>query len=222
MLVPGLLGARLAGALLVYDSHELATSVPYRERTWAAFVAAVERLVVPRCAAVITVSLFGSVALPELLARTAEADVGVTLLQDSWRCSRRPGPRSSQPRGVRPARARGAGRPGRRAGGSARSGSGLRAAVRRSRHGGGDGATRPGEGPRVRSRPRRRAVVGAAQERAAPTESARMIWVAARISYAASSGEVSPPQMRTAGLRGGSYGASTPVIPARRPARARA
>jgi glycosyltransferase involved in cell wall biosynthesis len=56
MLLPALLGARLAGALLVYDSHELATSVPYRERTWAAFVAAVERLVVPRCDAVITVS----------------------------------------------------------------------------------------------------------------------------------------------------------------------
>ena len=56
MLLPGLVGARLAGALLVYDSHELATSVPYRERAWTAFVAAVERLVVPRCDAVITVS----------------------------------------------------------------------------------------------------------------------------------------------------------------------
>jgi glycosyltransferase involved in cell wall biosynthesis len=56
MLVPGLLGARLTGALLVYDSHELATSVPYRERSWAAFVAAVERFVLPRCDAVITVS----------------------------------------------------------------------------------------------------------------------------------------------------------------------
>jgi glycosyltransferase involved in cell wall biosynthesis len=56
MLLPGLLGARLAGARLVYDSHELATSVPYRERTWAWFVAAIERLVVPRCAATITVS----------------------------------------------------------------------------------------------------------------------------------------------------------------------
>jgi glycosyltransferase involved in cell wall biosynthesis len=56
MLVPGVLGARLTGAQLVYDSHELATSVPYRERAWAWFVAAIERLVVPRCAAVVTVS----------------------------------------------------------------------------------------------------------------------------------------------------------------------
>lgn len=56
MLLPGVLGARLTGARLVYDSHELATSVPYRERAWAAFVAGIERLVVPRCAAVITVS----------------------------------------------------------------------------------------------------------------------------------------------------------------------
>jgi glycosyltransferase involved in cell wall biosynthesis len=56
MLLPGIIGARLTGALLVYDSHELATSVPYRDRAWAWFVAAIERLVVPRCAAVITVS----------------------------------------------------------------------------------------------------------------------------------------------------------------------
>ena len=56
MLLPGILGARLTGARLVYDSHELATSVPYRERTWAWFVAAIEHIVVPRCAAVITVS----------------------------------------------------------------------------------------------------------------------------------------------------------------------
>jgi glycosyltransferase involved in cell wall biosynthesis len=56
MLLPGVLGARLTGARLVYDSHELATSVPYRERAWALFVAGIERLVVPRCAAVITVS----------------------------------------------------------------------------------------------------------------------------------------------------------------------
>ncbi len=46
----------LTGARLVYDSHELATSVPYRERAWAWFVSFIERLVVPRCAAVITVS----------------------------------------------------------------------------------------------------------------------------------------------------------------------
>jgi glycosyltransferase involved in cell wall biosynthesis len=56
MLVPGLLGARLIGARLVYDSHELAASVPYRERAWARFVAGIERLALPRCAAVITVS----------------------------------------------------------------------------------------------------------------------------------------------------------------------
>jgi glycosyltransferase involved in cell wall biosynthesis len=56
MLLPGLIGARLMGARLVYDSHELATSVPYRERAWAMFVEAIERLVVSRCAAVITVS----------------------------------------------------------------------------------------------------------------------------------------------------------------------
>ena len=56
MLLPGIVGARLTRAALVYDSHELATSVPYRERGWAWFVGAVERLVVPRCAAVITVS----------------------------------------------------------------------------------------------------------------------------------------------------------------------
>jgi glycosyltransferase involved in cell wall biosynthesis len=56
MLLPGLVGARLTRARLVYDSHELATSVPYRERAWAWFVGAIERVVVPRCAAVITVS----------------------------------------------------------------------------------------------------------------------------------------------------------------------
>jgi glycosyltransferase involved in cell wall biosynthesis len=56
MLLPGIVGARLTGARLVYDSHELATSVPYRERGWAWFVAAIEQAVVPRCAAVITVS----------------------------------------------------------------------------------------------------------------------------------------------------------------------
>lgn len=56
MLLPGIVGAWLTGARLVYDSHELATSVPYRERVWAWFVGAIERAVVPRCAAVITVS----------------------------------------------------------------------------------------------------------------------------------------------------------------------
>jgi glycosyltransferase involved in cell wall biosynthesis len=56
MLLPGLAGARLTGARLVYDSHELATGVPYRERFWARFVAAVERVGVPRADAVVTVS----------------------------------------------------------------------------------------------------------------------------------------------------------------------
>lgn len=56
MLAPGLLAARLRGAKLVYDSHELATGVPYRERLWGLFVAALERIALPRCAAVITVS----------------------------------------------------------------------------------------------------------------------------------------------------------------------
>ena len=56
MLAPGLVAARLAGAELVYDSHEYAAGVPYRERGWALFVRALERAVVPRCAAVITVS----------------------------------------------------------------------------------------------------------------------------------------------------------------------
>lgn len=56
MLLPGAFGALLTGAQLVYDSHELAASVPYRERSWAWFVTAIERLVVPRCRAVITVS----------------------------------------------------------------------------------------------------------------------------------------------------------------------
>jgi glycosyltransferase involved in cell wall biosynthesis len=56
MLLPGVIGARLTGAQLVYDSHELATSVPYRERAWGWFVAAIERIVVPRCTDVITVA----------------------------------------------------------------------------------------------------------------------------------------------------------------------
>lgn len=56
MLAPGWAGARLAGALLVYDSHEYAAGVPYRERSWAAFVTGLERALAARCAAVITVS----------------------------------------------------------------------------------------------------------------------------------------------------------------------
>jgi glycosyltransferase involved in cell wall biosynthesis len=56
MLLPGLLGARLTGAKLVYDSHELATGVPYREVGWTRFVSAVEKIALPRCAAVVTVT----------------------------------------------------------------------------------------------------------------------------------------------------------------------
>jgi glycosyltransferase involved in cell wall biosynthesis len=56
MLLPGWAAARLAGVPLIYDSHELATAVPYRERGWACVVGAIERVIVPRCAAVITVS----------------------------------------------------------------------------------------------------------------------------------------------------------------------
>jgi glycosyltransferase involved in cell wall biosynthesis len=55
MLAPGWLASRRGGAL-VYDSHELATGVPYRSRFWALLVAGVERLFVPGCEAVITVS----------------------------------------------------------------------------------------------------------------------------------------------------------------------
>jgi glycosyltransferase involved in cell wall biosynthesis len=56
MLAPGLVGARLTRARLVYDSHELATGVPYRKRLWAWFVGALERAVIRRCDGVITVS----------------------------------------------------------------------------------------------------------------------------------------------------------------------
>lgn len=56
MLLPGLFAARLAGARLVYDSHELATGVPYRGAHWAALVRVLERTALPRAAAVITVS----------------------------------------------------------------------------------------------------------------------------------------------------------------------
>ena len=56
MLAPGLAAARSVGARLVYDSHELATGVPYRERLWALFVRVLERAVIRRCDAVLTVS----------------------------------------------------------------------------------------------------------------------------------------------------------------------
>ncbi|MGI8876192.1 MAG: glycosyltransferase [Egibacteraceae bacterium] len=56
MLVPGWLAARRAGARLVYDTHEYAPGVPYRERLWAWSVNLVERGLIRRCDAVITVS----------------------------------------------------------------------------------------------------------------------------------------------------------------------
>jgi glycosyltransferase involved in cell wall biosynthesis len=56
MLLPGMLAARKARAKLVYDSHELATGVPYRRGAWPAVVGSVERLGAPRADAVITVS----------------------------------------------------------------------------------------------------------------------------------------------------------------------
>lgn len=56
MLLPGMLAARKARAKLVYDSHELATGVPYRRGAWPAVVSGVERLGAPRADAVITVS----------------------------------------------------------------------------------------------------------------------------------------------------------------------
>ncbi|HKO38074.1 MAG TPA: glycosyltransferase, partial [Solirubrobacterales bacterium] len=56
MLGPGAIGARLTGARLVYDSHEYAVGVPYRERLWAWLVSTLERLLIGRADAMITVS----------------------------------------------------------------------------------------------------------------------------------------------------------------------
>ena len=56
MLLPGFAAARLLGARLVYDSHEYAAGVPYRERSWALFVTTLERMLIGRCSAVVTVS----------------------------------------------------------------------------------------------------------------------------------------------------------------------
>lgn len=56
MFAPGWLGARLTGARLVYDSHEYAVGVPYRERLWAWLVSSLERVLIGRADAVITVS----------------------------------------------------------------------------------------------------------------------------------------------------------------------
>jgi len=56
MLLPGLIGARLTGAILVYDSHELASGVAYRHGLFARVVNALERLGIRRAARVVTVS----------------------------------------------------------------------------------------------------------------------------------------------------------------------
>lgn len=75
MLAPGLLAVRLGRARLVYDSHELATGVPYRERFWGRWVARLERVAVPRCAAVITVSAGIAERLQELYALPTRPEV---------------------------------------------------------------------------------------------------------------------------------------------------
>jgi glycosyltransferase involved in cell wall biosynthesis len=56
MLGPGVVGAWLTRARLVYDSHEYAVGVPYRERLWAWLVRTLERGLIGRADAVITVS----------------------------------------------------------------------------------------------------------------------------------------------------------------------
>ncbi|MCK9249363.1 MAG: glycosyltransferase [Solirubrobacteraceae bacterium] len=56
MLLPGLVARRVTGAPVVYDTHELATSVPYRDRWWARFVAAIETVGIRRARATVTVS----------------------------------------------------------------------------------------------------------------------------------------------------------------------
>jgi glycosyltransferase involved in cell wall biosynthesis len=55
-LIPGWVAARLVGARLVYDSHEYAVGVPYRKAFWAWLAGTIERLLIRRCDAVITVS----------------------------------------------------------------------------------------------------------------------------------------------------------------------
>ena len=55
-LIPGYFAARLSGARLVYDTHEYAVGVPYRKAFWAWLAATIERLLIRRCDAVITVS----------------------------------------------------------------------------------------------------------------------------------------------------------------------
>jgi glycosyltransferase involved in cell wall biosynthesis len=53
MLLPGLAGAWVLGAKLVYDTHELALGVPYRSGLLARFVEVVEHVALPRCAGVV-------------------------------------------------------------------------------------------------------------------------------------------------------------------------
>jgi glycosyltransferase involved in cell wall biosynthesis len=55
-LIPGWVAARLSRARLVYDTHEYAVGVPYRKAVWAWLAATIERLLIGRCDAVITVS----------------------------------------------------------------------------------------------------------------------------------------------------------------------
>ena len=55
-LIPGWFAARLSRAKLVYDTHEYAVGVPYRKAVWAWLAATIERLLIGRCDAVITVS----------------------------------------------------------------------------------------------------------------------------------------------------------------------
>lgn len=55
-LIPGYLAARTSRAKLVYDTHEYAVGVPYRKAVWAWLAATLERLLIGRCDAVITVS----------------------------------------------------------------------------------------------------------------------------------------------------------------------
>jgi glycosyltransferase involved in cell wall biosynthesis len=56
MLAPAWLAAKAAGAKLVYDTHEYAAGVPYRSPWARRAVWLLERLLIPRCAAVIAVS----------------------------------------------------------------------------------------------------------------------------------------------------------------------
>jgi len=56
MLLPGWAASRAIGARLVYDTHELATGVPYRSARANRVVGAMERALMPRCDAVVTVS----------------------------------------------------------------------------------------------------------------------------------------------------------------------